>query len=666
MWVFNNVPREEIKKRYGFEVTDAWLDHVRLSSVRFNSGGSGSFVSADGLVLTNHHVASDALAKLSTPERNYFKTGFLARTHAEEAAAPDLELNVLASIEDVTARVNAGIKAEMDTAQANAARRAAIAEIEKTSLAETGLRSDVVTLYRGAQYHLYRYKKYTDVRLVFAPEFDVAFFGGDADNFEYPRYNLDMALFRVYENGKPLRPEHYLKWSKKGVGDGDLVFVSGNPGSTSRLNTAEHLAFMRDVQYPFDIERLERLGKVLGAYAARGAEQERQAHDAIFGVANSFKVRSGEFRGLTAPGFLEARRAAEDKLRETVAADARMAKAYRGAWDAIAKARTGFRQYYVAYRLLEGGLAFNSTYFGLARTLVRLADESEKPNSERLREYADASRSSLELRLFSPAPIHDELEKIMLADSLDLMRSRLGADHPAVVAALAGKSPEARAAELVAGTKLGDVAVRKRLAAGGKAAVAASGDPMIELARAVDAASRELRTRFEDEVSGVEEQAYAKIARAIYDVEGPRGYPDATFTLRLAYGAVRGYREPNGTQVPAFTTLAGLYERSDKAANAAPNRLPERWIERKARIDLKTPLNFVTTADTIGGNSGSPLVDRKGELVGLNFDRNVHGLVRNFRYEEERARNVAVDSRGMLEALRSVYDAKELVAELTK
>jgi hypothetical protein len=554
----------------------------------------------------------------------------------------------------------------MDPAAANAARRGAIAEIEKASLAETGLRSDVVTLYRGAQYHLYRYKKFTDVRLVFAPEFDVAFFGGDPDNFEFPRFNLDMALFRVYEDGKPFRPQHHLEWSTAGVREGDVVFVSGNPGSTSRLNTVDHLAFLRDVQYPFDIARLERVYKVLTAYAARGVEQERQAHDDIFGVSNSLKVRSGENRGLTAPGFLDARRAAESKLRATVAGDSRMAAAYGGAWEAIAKARRSFRDYYVAYRLLEGAAAFDSSHFSFARTLVRLAAENEKPNAARLREYTDAGRASLELRLFSPAPIYDDLEKAKLASSLAFMREQLGAGHPAVKAALGGETPEARAEALVSKTTLGDAAVRKQLASGGRAAVEASTDPMIKLALAVDDAARELRKRYEDEVAAVEEPAYAKIARSLYDIEGPRRYPDATFTLRLAYGAVRGYQEPGGAHVAPFTTFEGLYERAAKAANAEPNRLPERWVERKGRLDLKTPLNFVSTADTIGGNSGSPLVNARGELVGLNFDRNAHGLVRNFVYDDVRARNVAVDSRGMLEALRTIYDAKELVAELTK
>ncbi len=665
MWVYNNVPKAEIKKRYGFDVTDAWLRKVQLASVRFNSGGSGSFVSADGLVLTNHHIASDVLSKISTSEINYFNTGFYAKTREEEVRAPDLELNVLASIEDVTPRVTGAVKTGMDSGAANLARRAAIAEIEKESLSATGLRSDVVTLYRGAQYHLYRYKKYTDVRLVFAPEYDVAFFGGDPANFSYPRYNLDMAIFRVYENEKPAKIENYLKWSKPGVKEGDLVFVSGNPGSTSRLNTMDHLAFLRDVQYPYDLRRLGKIRDLLTAYSAQGAEQERQAHDDLFGVLNSLKARSGELRGLTDSALMAKKRDAEEKLRKAVAADQKRAKEYGDAWDSIAKARSSFGAYYIQYRLLEGAAAFDTQLFGIARTIVRLTEESAKPNGDRLREYTDAGRASLELRLFSPAPIYDDLERATLQESVASMRDELGADNASVKSALDGKSPEARAAELVGGTKLRDVAVRKELVAGGVKAVEASTDPMIVLARQVDAESRALRKRYESEVQSVEEDAYGKIARALYEIEGSNRYPDATFTLRLAFGTVKGYEE-EGKRIAPFTTLGGIYDIAVKASNAPPSRLPQRWLDHKSSVALDTPFNFVTTSDTIGGNSGSPLVNRAGEIVGLNFDRNAHGLVRNFVYDEARARNVAVDVRAMLEALRKIYDAGALADELVK
>ena len=665
MWPFNNVPKAEIKRRYGFEVTDAWLRKVQLASVRFNNGGSGSFVSPDGLVLTNHHIASDTLAKLSTPERDLVKQGFYARTRAEELRAPDLELNVLVDIEDVTDRVNAAVKPGMSPAEANAARRAAIAAIEKESLEKTGLRSDVVTLYQGGQYNLYRYKRYTDVRLVFAPEFQIAFFGGDPDNFTYPRYCLDMALFRVYENGQPAHVENYLKWSPAGARDGELVFVSGHPGSTQRLNTVAHLEYLRDFGLPLLIRWLEVTRAALLEYSRKGEEQARRAQEDLFGVENSLKALRGQLEGLKDPKIIARKREAEAALRAFVAADARRQREYGDAWDAIARARASLASYERERRFLEGGWGFNSRLFDIARTLVRFAEENEKPDAERLPEYTTARRESLELQLYSPAPIYDDFEQIKLAASLRFMRDELGAANPVVQKVLAGKTPEERAAELVSGTKLKDVAYRKQLAAGGSRAIEESKDPMIELARAVDAEARAVRKRYEDEVVGVEREAYAKIARALFEKEGTKIYPDATFTLRLSYGAVRGYME-NGKFIPPFTFFAGLYERAAQHGNKTPYQLPPRWSERKAALNLRTPFNFVSTNDIIGGNSGSPVINRNAELVGLIFDGNIQSLVGNFVYDDTQNRAIAVDVRGMIEALRKIYGAEELVQELLR
>ena len=665
MWTFNNVPKAEIKKRYGFDVTDAWLKKVQLASVRFNNGGSGSFVSPDGLVLTNHHIASDTLHKISSAEKDYLKDGFYAPSRDKEVKAPDLELNVLMSVEDVTDRVNRTIKPETSSAEASAARRAEIAAIEKESLAATGLRSDVVTLYQGGQYNLYRYKKYTDVRLVFAPEVGIASFGGDPDNFNFPRYNLDMALFRVYEDGKPIKVDNYFKWSKAGAKAGELVFVSGHPGSTARLNTVAHLEYLRDTGIPFILKLLSREHALLQKYSAKGEEQERRAKEEIFGIENALKVYRGQLGGLKDKSLIAKKAKAEAALRHSVSVDAKKQKEYGDAWETIARGRKELPSYSRDYSFLEGGTAFNSELFAVARTLVRMAAESAKANAERLPEYTDARRESLELNLFSPAPVYDDLEKMKLADSLEFMREELGADHPAVKKALDGKTPEARAAELIDGTKLKDVAYRKQLASGGVKAIGESTDPMIVLARSIDEQARAVRKRYETEVQSKERASYAKIARALYDIEGTKLYPDATFTLRLSYGAVKGYQE-NGKEVQPFTNFAGLYKRADEHGNKPPYDLPESWRAKKSALDLNVAFNFVSTNDITGGNSGSPIFNKDAEIVGLIFDGNIQSLVGNFVFDETQNRAVSVDSRGMIEALRKVYGANEVADELTK
>ncbi len=665
MWPFNIIPRAEIKKRYGFDVTDAWLKKVQLASVRFNNGGSGSFVSADGLVLTNHHIAADTLQKISTPEQDYVKEGFYAPTREREAKAPDLELNQLVSIEDVTARVTSAVKPGMSPAEANAARQSTVAAIEKESTEKTGLRSDVITLYQGGQYNLYRYKKYTDVRLVFAPEFAIAFFGGDPDNFNFPRYDLDMALFRVYENDKPVKVENYFKWSKAGAKDGDLVFVPGNPGSTSRLDTMAHLEYLRDYGLPFTIELLTRERENLAKYRDQGEEQSRRAQEDFFSIENSLKAYRGEIEGLKDKALMGRKAKSEETLRHTIAADAKKQAEYGDAWDNIAKGRALLKNYYKELSLLDRGSAFNSELFGIARVLVRLAIESAKPNDQRLPAYTDSRRASLELGLFSPAPIYDDFEKVKLADSLAFMRDELGADNAIVKKVLAGKTPSARAAELVEGTKLKDPAARKQLAGAGVKGIQESTDPMIVLARSIDDEARKLNKRYEAEVQGNERVNYGKIARALFDIEGTKLYPDATFTLRLSYGAVKGYEE-NGKRVPAFTNFAGLYKRAAEHGNKFPFELPMRWTEKKSAINPNTPFNFVTTNDIIGGNSGSPVINRNAELVGLIFDGNIQSLVGDFIYDDTQNRAVAVDSRAMIEALRKVYGATEAANELTK
>lgn len=665
MWLFNRPPRQLLQQRYGFNPTQQWLDHLQKASVRFNNGGSGSFVSSDGLMLTNHHVGLDCLAKISTPQRDYIATGFHAKTHVEEVKCLDLELNVLMSIEDVTQRVNAAVPAGVSAAEAQRAHRAVMNTIEQESLQKTGLRSDVVTLFQGGEYHLYRYKKYTDVRLVFAPEVTAAFFGGDPDNFEYPRYDLDICFFRAYENDKPVRPSDFLQWSATGPADGDLVFVSGHPGGTNRLNTMAHLAFFRDVQYPFTLNLLRRLEVLLGTYAERSIENERRAQDDLFGIKNSRKAYIGRIAGLQDPTIWNRKTEAETALRQKVTSDPQLNAAYGDAWQTVDNALAAYKPVYLEFRYLESPVAFNSHLFGIARTLVRLADESQKPNADRLREYRESNLESLRQQLYSEAPIYNDLETIELADSLADWYEKEGPNNPLVQQVLNGKSPRDRAAELVQSTKLGSVAERKRLGEGGKAAVDASTDPMIEVVRIVDPRAREVRKIVEDNVQEPLRQAYAKIANAVFKTSSGETYPDATFTLRLSYGTVKGYDEL-GQHIAPFTNMAGAFTHSAEHKNQLPFDLPKTWFAHKAEIKGSTPLNFVSTDDIIGGNSGSPVVNRANEFVGIIFDGNLQSLPWDYAFDDRQGRAVAVDSAAILEALRHVYYATNVVSELIK
>ncbi|OHB62984.1 MAG: peptidase S46 [Planctomycetes bacterium RBG_13_62_9] len=664
MWLFNNPPRKLLQEKYNFTPGEDWYVHLQRSSVRFNSGGSGSFVSADGLVLTNHHVGSDCLQKLSTKERDLVAQGFYARTLEEEIRCVDLELNVLQSVEDVTERINAAVKPGMSPAEANQARRAAMNTVEKESLDQTGLRSDVVTLYHGGLYHLYRFKKYTDVRIVFAPEKGIAFFGGDPDNFEFPRYDLDICFFRVYEDGKPAKIEHYLKWSPKGADDGELVFVSGHPGRTDRLDTMAHIEFLRDKTFPNVLRKLFRWEVVLSAYSAESRENARRAEDDLFSIQNSRKARLGMLAGLQDPSIMGRKREDEQKLRQAVQEKASSLKEPIGdPWAGVAATLKVWDGIYYDWDLLEQGSAFRSQLFRIARTLVRLSDESAKPNADRLREYRESNLESLRFELFSEAPIYEDLETVTLADSLSMLAEMKGIDDPLVQKVLAGKSPRERAAELVNGTRLKSVESRKRLAEMDPDAIRKSDDPMIQLAVLVDPPARSLRKTYEDQVEEPQRQAYAKLAAARFAIYGTQVYPDATFTLRLAFGPVKGYVE-QGKQIPPWTTFTGLYRRAEQQGNRYPFELPQRWIERRDRLDLDTPCNFVSTADIIGGNSGSPVVNRNGAFVGIIFDGNIQSLVLDFIYTEQEARAVSVHSAAILEALRKVYDADRIVKEL--
>jgi hypothetical protein len=662
-WPFNRIPKAAIKQQLGVDLTDQWIEGVQQASVRFPSG-SGSFVSPDGLVLTNHHVSLDLLQKMSTAERDLASKGFVASNRDSELKGPsELQLMSLQKIDDVTAKVNEAVKQGMSSAETLAARRAAIAAIEKDSQAATGLEAEVVTLYQGGQYHLYLYKKFTDVRLVFAPEFDAAFYGGDPDNFTFPRYCLDMTLWRVYENGKPFQTRSYLPWSTDGVKDGDAVFTSGHPGQTQRLNTVAHLEFLRDYALPMSLTSFTAIRDSLEAYARQGPEQERQAKDDFFSIENSLKSWRGQIAGLKEAALIDKKRADEQALRDRVNANADLKAKYGDAWDQVAKARAALPPYNYERTFFESGLAFYTNYFNLARTLVRWADESQKPNGQRLPEYSEARKAAIEQQMASEAPIHAGAEQAKLEATLTMMVRHVGADNALVKQVLAGKTPKVRAAELIAGTKLGDPATRKALLAGGKAAIDASNDSMIQLAKLVDARARELRTKYDNEVLAVERDAYSKIAQAVFATQGDAAYPDGTFTLRLSYGQVKGYME-NGKPVTPFTEIRGLYVRGDEHKQKPPYKIVDSWMKARATLNPTTPYNFVSTNDIVGGNSGSPVINAKGELVGLIFDGNIQSLPGYFVYDAAVNRAVSVDSRGMLEALRRVYGANSIADEL--
>ena len=671
MWLFSAPPLKQLKEKHNFEPTSQWLEHLQKASVRFNSGGSGSFVSANGLVITNHHVGADTLQKISSQEHNYLRDGFYARTQTEEIKSTDLELNVLFSTEDVTARVNGAVKSEMTPDQASVARSSAIAQIEKESKERTGLRSDVIALYQGGVYHLYRYKRYDDIRLVFAPEQQMAFFGGDPDNFEYPRFDLDICIFRVYENGQPARIDNFLKWNLRGPSDGELIFVSGSPGKTDRRLTLDELADMRDRFLPYLLRMFNQREVLLLAYSGRSFENARRARDDLFGDQNNRKRYGGYLAGLLDPETWSQLQTREQKLRDAISRDPKL-RSTKVAYERIKKAETEIAKNAPLYNYLEqerpitigyrAPRALSGNLFKYARLLIRAVDERAKPNVERIPEFRDSARESLELELFSTEPIYDGYEILRLTDSLTDFASQFGANDPLVQKVLAGKSPHARAVELVTSTRLKDVGVRKNLYKGDPTALQAAHDPMIDLARLIDGPARTARKLY-DVQEEIKKQAYSEIAKARFATEGTGSYPDATFTLRLSYGTVRGY-EQDRKQIPAFTDFAGLYQRSDEHENKAPFDLPQRWVDKKSKLDLSTHFNFVSDADIIGGNSGSPVVNKANEFVGIIFDGNIQSLVLDCIYTDKQARAVSVDSAAITEALRKVYDAGALADEL--
>jgi len=652
MWTFDNLPVKLLKERYDFTPKQEWVDHLRLASVRFNDGGSGAFVSKNGLVLTNHHVALGQLQKMSTPKKDFVKNGFFAKTLKDEIACPDLEVNVLVSMEDVTERVRKAVDVKASDKDQNEQRKGEISRITKESTDATGFRSDVVELYQGGEYWLYRYKKYTDMRLVMAPELQAAFYGGDPDNFTYPRYALDFAFFRVYEKGKPVKIDHYLKWSKDGAADGELVFVTGHPGRTDRLDTVAQLEYARDLGLPLYLKTAAKKKADYYAYSKLGTEQERRSKDRIFGIENAIKAVTGEYEGLLDPKLFASLKNAEDSLRKSASR--------LDAWDKIAVAtkKAGERRLQSTYR------AYGATKVaGLANTIVRFVAEVAKPNDKRYEEFRDSALESLKFRLFSPAPMYPDMEEYFLARALEDAVQELGRNDEFVRAAVGAREPAEVAKELIAGTKLFDIAERKKLVEGGQKAVDESSDALIVWARNLDPVYRAQRKWYEDEIESVTVAEGNRIAKARFAVYGKSTYPDATFTLRMSYGKVAGY-ELGTTFVAPFTTFHGVFDRAIGHSEKPPFDLAPRVKAAKSKLNLGTKLNFVTTNDIIGGNSGSPIVNAKGEYVGLVFDGNIQSLVGRYAYDDARNRTVAVHSSGILEAMRSVYGMGKLAEEV--
>jgi Peptidase S46 len=673
MWLYNEFPKDAVKKAYSFEVTDDFLDSLRLATVKIGAS-SGSFVSPGGLMLTNREAVANCVAKLSTPEHDLVKNGFYAAANADERPCPGLEAKVLVSLEDVSGQIkepapaappkeaskNAKPAAVTEkTAEMLAKRTSAIARVEKACVDKTGDACTVVSLSSGERYHLYHYKNYTDLRLVFAPEWAMSFFGGDAATYTYQRYELDIAFLRAYDNGKPAATPHFLKWSAEGVKDTDLLFVAGSPAATSRLDTSSQLIFYRDTSVPFAAQRLAARIDMLRGFTPKGDESRRIAENTLSSLGLKYKSTAGLLIGLRDERLLMRKVNFEKRLRNAVEHDPKLGAEGGKVWDDVATAYKTWTPFERQYQILEQPAAQGSALFQIARQVLRQGDERSKPNEQRLPEYRDSALASTELALYSPAPIDDALETALLTQYLEEVKA-LGEKEVPLKIIFGSKTPAQLAAECVTSTKLKDVAERKRLA-GDKAAATQSDDALLRLVRALDDPARKLLKKHQESLETLGATASEKIAQYRFRIWGPADYPDATSTPRVTFGAVKAYHDRTESSVVFATTFGGLFHLSGPKE---PFKLPQRWLDAKAQLDLVTPFDFVSTCDISAGNSGSPTVNKKGELVGMVFDANLEALPSTYMYTDDLARAVHVATQGMAEALDTVYKANDLLKEL--
>ena len=661
MWTLDNLPLDTMKQAYGFSPNSQWLDHAMKSAVRLAGGCSGSFVSKDGLVLTNHHCVIGCVQDLSSKENDFVNKGFIAATRGEEKQCPGMEINRLSEIKDVTERVQAATLGLTGKAY-NDAKKAEQSKIESECAGKdsSSVRCDIVELYQGGVQHLYKYQRFQDVRLAFAPEYAAGFFGGDPDNFNFPRYNLDMGLIRVYQDGKPVAVKDYFPINPAGAAEGELVMTLGHPGSTQRLLTVAQLETQRDAVLPPRLMLAYEYRGMLLEYSRRGEEQARIAQTDLVSVENGIKVRSGMFQALQAPDVMADKREAEEALKAWVAEDASRRERYGNPWAEIEGVQKTWRDLYLNYVLVESGLGFQSQHVAWAKTLLRGGAERAKPDGERLREYAEARMPATRAGLLAESPLYPDYEQMKLSWSLSKLRERLGVDHPFVRQVLGKDSPESVAKRIVDGSTLGDAKIREALWEGGAAAVAKSTDPAIVLARIIDPVAREIRQRYETDVESVERRGAEQLAKARFALKGTSVYPDATFSLRLSHGVIKGWEE-KGEPVPPFTDFAGLYAR---ATEFDPFKLAPSWVAAKDKLDLSTKFNQVSTNDIVGGNSGSPVINAKAEVVGLAFDGNIHSIGGAYVYDESVNRTVSVHSAAIRAALMQVYPAQHLGKEL--